>query len=67
MWETIKDYLKGLFNSRIAIIVIIYIIFFAIIGNRLFMLQIVDGEKYTSEAQKHTKDQNNKSYKRKYI
>lgn len=54
MWETIKDYLKGLFNSRIAIIVIIYIIFFAIIGNRLFMLQIVDGEKYTSEAQKST-------------
>ena len=46
MWETIKDYLKGLFNSRIAIIVIIYIIFFAIIGSRLFMLQIVDGEKY---------------------
>mgnify|MGYP004519989897 FL=1 len=34
MWETFKNYLKGLFNSRIAIVVIVYILFFAILGNR---------------------------------
>ena len=51
MWNTFKDFVKGLFNSRIAIVVIVYLLFFAILGNRLFMLQIVDGEKYASEAE----------------
>ena len=54
MWNTFKDFVKGLFNSRIAIVVIVYLLFFAILGNRLFMLQIVDGEKYASEAEKST-------------
>ena len=55
MWNTFKDFVKGLFNSRIAIVVIVYLLFFAILGNRLFMLQIVDGEKYASEAEKSTR------------
>ena len=33
MREKFKGYLKGLFNSRIAIVVIIYILFFAILGH----------------------------------
>lgn len=55
MWNTFKDFVKGLSNSRIAIVVIVYLLFFAILGNRLFMLQIVDGEKYASEAEKSTR------------
>ena len=55
MWNTFKDFVKGLFNSRIAIVVIVYLLFFAILGNRLFMLQIVDGEKYASEGEKSTR------------
>ena len=41
MWNTFKDFVKGLSNSRIAIVVIVYLLFFAILGNRLFTLQIV--------------------------
>ena len=55
MWNTFKDFVKGLSNSRIAIVVIVYLLFFAILGNRLFTLQIVDGEKYASEAEKSTR------------
>ena len=38
MWNTFKDFVKGLSNSRIAIVVIVYLLFFAILGNRLFTL-----------------------------
>ena len=52
MWNTFKDFVKGLFNSRIAIVVIVYLLFFAILGNRLFMLQIVDGENMPAKQKK---------------
>lgn len=50
MWDTIKEALKKFFNSRLLPISVVYILLFAILVNRLFQLQIVEGESYAKES-----------------
>lgn len=52
MWDTIKEYLKAFFDSRLLPISVVYVLLFAILINRLFELQIVKGEEYAKESEK---------------
>ncbi len=51
MWDTLKDYCKSFFSSRLLPIMVIYILLFAILIERMFVLQIVRGDQYADEAQ----------------
>ena len=55
MWDTFKEYVKAFFSSRLMPITLVYILLFAVLVNRLFQLQIVEGDAYASEAEKQTK------------
>jgi len=54
MWDTLKEYLRAFLKSRLVPITVVYILLFAVLINRMFELQIVEGETYVSEAQKRT-------------
>lgn len=54
MFDTLKEYLKAFFKSRLVPIVAVYIILFAILVDRMFILQIVQGDTYASEAEART-------------
>ncbi len=54
MWDVIKEYLKAFFSSRLVPIMAVYVILFAVLVNRLFELQIIEGDAYASEAQEQT-------------
>ena len=51
MWDTFKEYVKAFFSSRLMPITLVYILLFAVLVNRLFQLQIVEGDAYASEAE----------------
>lgn len=50
MWNTIKETVQGFFHSRLLPISVVYIVLFAILVNRLFQLQIVEGETYSQQS-----------------
>lgn len=50
MWNTIKEAVQGFFQSRLLPISVVYILLFAILVNRLFQLQIVEGENYSQQS-----------------
>lgn len=50
MWNTIKEAVQGFFDSRLLPISVVYILLFAILVNRLFQLQIVEGENYSQQS-----------------
>lgn len=54
MWDTLKEYVRAFFNSRLMPITVVYILLFAILVNRMFELQIVEGDTYASEAEART-------------
>lgn len=51
MWDTMKEYLRSFFASRLLPVSVVYMILFVILINRLFELQIVEGETYASETE----------------
>lgn len=54
MWDTFKEYLKSFFSSRLMPITLVFVLLFAVLVNRLFQLQIIEGDMYASEAEKQT-------------
>ena len=44
MLDTIKRYLKVFFSVRLLPVLVVYILLFALLVNRMFQLQIVKGE-----------------------
>lgn len=50
MWNTIKEAVQSFFRSRLLPISVVYILLFAILVNRLFQLQIVEGETYSQQS-----------------
>ncbi|HBA97275.1 MAG TPA: hypothetical protein DCZ23_04110, partial [Lachnospiraceae bacterium] len=54
MLDTLKEHIRAFFKSRLVPITAIYIILFAILTNRMFQLQILEGDTYASEAVKRT-------------
>ena len=54
MWDTFKEYVKSFFSSRLMPVTLVYILLFAVLVNRLFQLQIIEGDMYASEAEKQT-------------
>ena len=50
MWDTFKEYLKSFFSSRLMPITLVFVLLFAVLVNRLFQLQIIEGDMYASEA-----------------
>ncbi len=52
MWDTIKEALRNFFGSRLLPISVVYILLFAILVNRLFQLQIVEGDSYAKQSAK---------------
>ena len=45
MLDTIQEYIKAFFNSRLIPIAVVFVILFSILVNRMFVLQIVDSNK----------------------
>lgn len=60
MLDTIKRYLKVFFSVRLLPVLVVYILLFALLVNRMFQLQIVKGDEYEKESQqqatKNTRD-----------
>lgn len=54
MLDTIKEYLRAFFKSRLVPITVVYILLFTILINRMFQIQIVRSDTYASEAVKNT-------------
>lgn len=50
MWNTVKEAVQSFFQSRLLPISVVYILLFAILVNRLFQLQIVEGENYSQQS-----------------
>ena len=46
MLDTIKRYLKVFFSVRLLPVLVVYILLFALLVNRMFQLQIVKGDEY---------------------
>lgn len=59
MLDTIKRYLKVFFSVRLLPVLVVYILLFALLVNRMFQLQIVKGDEYEKEPsnrqQKHAR------------
>lgn len=51
MLDTIKRYLKVFFSVRLLPVLVVYILLFALLVNRMFQLQIVKGDEYEKESQ----------------
>ncbi len=51
MWDTFKDYVKSFFSSRLVPVTVIYLLLFGVLVQRLFTLQIVDGDEYAAKAE----------------
>lgn len=49
LWSDLKEYLLAFLKSRLLVLVIVLIVLFGIIINRLFVLQIVRGEEYIND------------------
>ncbi|MCH5268137.1 MAG: hypothetical protein J1E62_07310 [Lachnospiraceae bacterium] len=54
MRETIKHYLQMFMEIRLVPILVVYVILFAMLVNRLFQLQIVEGDAYAKESEQQT-------------
>ncbi len=50
MFDTLKEYFKAFFSSRLVPVTAVYIILFAILVNRMFQIQITDGDTYAKNA-----------------
>ena len=50
MLDTIKRYLKVFFSVRLLPVLVVYILLFALLVNRMFQLQIVKGDEYEKES-----------------
>lgn len=48
MFSEIKDFLKNIIFSRLFVLIILFIIMFTVLVQRLFVLQIVNGESYVN-------------------
>ena len=46
MLDTIKRYLKVFFSVRLLPVLVVYILLFALLVNRMFQLQIMKGDEY---------------------
>lgn len=54
MLDTIKRYVQMFFESRLLPISVVYILLFALLVNKLFELQIVNGDTYAKESEQRT-------------
>lgn len=52
MWDTIKDWLQSVVKSRLFPITVIYALLFFALVNRIFTLQIINGENISQESEK---------------
>lgn len=50
MFDTLKEYFKAFFSSRLVPVTAVYLVLFAILINRLFQIQITDGDTYSKNA-----------------
>ena len=55
LWSDIKEYLLDFFKSRFLVLIIVMIILFTAVINRIFTLQIVRGEEYLNDFELQTK------------
>lgn len=54
MFDTIKEYVKAFFESRLLPVAVVFVLLFCVLINRLFQLQITETETYTSQTAKMT-------------
>lgn len=54
MWDTLKEYLKNFFNSRLLPISILFLLLFGVLVNRMFDLQIVSSEEIIQTGNDNT-------------
>lgn len=54
MWDTFKEYAKAFFKSRLVPITVLYIFLFVVLVNRMFQIQITQGDTYANEVVKRT-------------
>ena len=50
-WQTVKEFLKNLFSSRLFVLGILFIVFAGVLISRVFYLQIVNGDYYLDNFQ----------------
>lgn len=56
MFETIKEYLKHFFESRLLPVAVVFVLLFCILVNRMFELQIAQTDSYVSQAAKRSRE-----------
>lgn len=44
MWDTIKEYIQDFFNSRLLPVMVVFVLLFSVLVNRMFDLQIVNSD-----------------------
>ena len=52
--EILKEFLKKLLSSRLVILAVVFVGLYAILGMRLFNLQIMEGEQYQENYMEKT-------------
>lgn len=56
MLDTIKEYIKAFFESRLLPVAVVFVLLFCILVNRLFQLQITETETYSNQTARLTED-----------
>ena len=54
MLDTLKDYIKAFFNSRLLPVTVVFMLLFSILINRMFELQIVDRDSIIASGASNT-------------
>ena len=54
MLDTLKDYIKAFFNSRLLPVTVVFVLLFSILINRMFELQIVDRDSIIASGASNT-------------
>ncbi len=62
MWDTIKEYVQDFFNSRLLPVMVVFVLLFSVLVNRMFELQIVNSESIKeNETSNSTKERDIKA------
>lgn len=56
MLDTIKEYIKHFFESRLLPVAVVFVLLFCILVNRMFELQIAQTDSYVSQAAKRSRE-----------
>lgn len=56
MLDTIKEYVKHFFNTRLLPVAVVFVLLFCILVNRMFELQVAQTDSYISQAAKRSEE-----------